>query len=52
MDSDWPPHSDPDDVIDGVKAILERSPVLRDKQLPASAAVGIALKELCPCSEK
>jgi hypothetical protein len=48
----WPPHSDPGDVINGVKAILERSPVLRDNQLPASAAVGIALKELYPCSEK
>jgi hypothetical protein len=48
----WPLHSEPDDVINGVKAILNRSPVLRDKQLPASAAVGIALQELYPCSAK
>jgi hypothetical protein len=47
-----PPHSDPNDIVEGVKAILDKSPALRDKQLPASSAVGIALQQLFPCSAK
>jgi hypothetical protein len=48
----WPTHVTSDEVIEGVKDQIDRSPILHDKQLPAAAAVGLALQELFPCSPK
>jgi hypothetical protein len=46
-----PHHVTRTDVEDGIQKILSDSPNLRDKQLPAAFAVGIALQKLFPCSK-
>jgi Rap1a immunity proteins len=46
-----PPHVTRADVEDGIQKILSDSPNLRDKQLPAAFAVGMALQKLFPCSK-
>jgi hypothetical protein len=47
-----PVHAPGNDVVEGVKGILDKDSTLRDKQLPAAAAVGIALQILFPCPAK
>jgi hypothetical protein len=45
----WPAYTSPDELVNGVKEMMEKDPYFRDKKLPAAIAVELSMRELFPC---